>query len=442
MTLPDVQRLQKHNPMKRVLILLFVVLLNACSPISKSTLRKTFIEKEKSFNDHIGFALFDLKEQKTVFEYQSDKYFTPASNTKIFTLFASLKILGDSIPALYYTDSTDSLILWGSGDPSFLYKNISDSSQVYSFLSSAGKPLYLSTSNFYTTAFGSGWAWDDYNSGYSPERSPFPVYGNIVSVEATPRGLTIAPKFFKHYLKQGPTGDQAEVIRKVESNDLVYRPSWKTIRFKDDIPFKVDSLLTGELLSDTLHRPVRIIHKQIPSDKKVLYGLPSDSLYSEMMKSSDNLIAEQLLLVCSGVLSDSLKTEITIKHVKKTFLSDLPDEPIWVDGSGLSRYNLFTPRSIVQLWNKIYTLVPRERLFPLLAIGGQRGTLRNYYKSETPYVFGKTGSLSNNHCLSGFIVTKKGNTYIFSFMNSNFVKPGNEVRTTMQSILNDIYEKL
>jgi serine-type D-Ala-D-Ala carboxypeptidase/endopeptidase (penicillin-binding protein 4) len=428
--------------MRRVLILLFVTLLYACSPISKSALRKTFVEKENTFNDHIGFALFDLKEQKTVFEYQSDKYFTPASNTKIFTLFASLKILGDSIPALYYTDSNDSLVVWGSGDPSFLYKNVSDSSRIYSFLSSVSKPLYLSTSNFYTTAFGSGWAWDDYNSGYSPERSPFPVYGNIVSVEATAKGLTIAPKFFKHYLKRGPAGDQAEIIRKVDSNDLVYRPSWKSLRFKDDIPFKVDSLLTGELLSDTLHRPVRVIHKRIPSNKKILYGLPSDSLYSEMMKSSDNFIAEQLLLVCSGVLSDSLKTEITIKHVKKNFLNDLPDEPIWVDGSGLSRYNLFTPRSIVQLWNKIYTLVPRERLFSLLAIGGQPGTLRNYYKSETPYVFGKTGSLSNNHCLSGFIVTKKGNTYIFSFMNSNFVKPGNEVRATMQSILNDIYEKL
>jgi serine-type D-Ala-D-Ala carboxypeptidase/endopeptidase (penicillin-binding protein 4) len=428
--------------MKRVLILLFVTLLYGCSPISKSALRKTFIEKENAFNDHIGFALFDLKEQKTVFEYQSDKYFTPASNTKIFTLFASLKILDDSIPALYYTDSNDSLVVWGSGDPSFLYKNVFDSSGVYSFLSSANKPLYFSTSNFYTTAFGSGWAWDDYNSGYSPERSPFPIYGNIVSVEATAKGLTIAPSFFKHYVKQVPAGDRTEVIRKVATNDLVYRPSRKTIRFKDDIPFKVDSLLTGELLSDTLHRPVRVIHKQIPSNKRILYGLPSDSLYSEMMKSSDNFIAEQLLLVCSGVLTDSLKTEITIKYVKKNFLNDLTDEPIWVDGSGLSRYNLFTPRSVVQLWNKIYTLVPRERLFSLLAIGGQPGTLRNYYKSETPYVFGKTGSLSNNHCLSGFIVTKTGNTYIFSFMNSNFVKPGNEVRATMQSILNDIYEKL
>lgn len=440
MTASAIQRVKGTR--KGVLFLLLFSLFCACAPISKSALKKTLVQKESEFNDHIGFVLFDLKEQKTVFEYQSDKYFTPASNTKIFTLFASLKVLGDSIPALYYKETNDSLIVWGSGDPSFLYKNVSDSSRVYSFLTSSTRPIYLSTSNFYTTAFGSGWAWDDYNSGYSPERSAFPVYGNIISVEATTRGLNVVPKFFNHYLKKGSYGDEPAVVRNIESNDLIYRPSLKRSRFKDDIPFKVDSLLTGELLSDTLHRLVRVVHRRMPHDRKILYGLPADSLYSEMMKVSDNFIAEQLLLVCSGVLSDSLKTEITIKHVKKNFLNDLPDEPIWVDGSGLSRYNLFTPRSIVQLWNKIYTLVPRDRLFALLSTGGQRGTLRNYYKSETPYVFGKTGSLSNNHCLSGFIVTKKGNTYIFSFMNSNFVKPGNEVRATMQTILNEIHEKL
>src|SRR5687768_6355734 len=211
--------------MKRVLILFVIPLIYSCSPLSNSALRKTFTEKERLFNDHIGFVLFDPETEKTVFEYQSDKYFTPASNTKIFTLFASLKILGDSIPALYYTETNDSLVVWGSGDPSFLYKNVSDSSRVYSFLSTVNKPLYLSTSNFYTTAFGSGWAWDDYNSGYSPERSPFPIYGNIISVEATSKGLKVEPKFFKHYLKQGVVGNQAEVIRKVDANDLVYTPS-------------------------------------------------------------------------------------------------------------------------------------------------------------------------------------------------------------------------
>jgi D-alanyl-D-alanine carboxypeptidase/D-alanyl-D-alanine-endopeptidase (penicillin-binding protein 4) len=111
-----------------------------------------------------------------------------------------------------------------------------------------------------------------------------------------------------------------------------------------------------------------------------------------------------------------------------------------VDGSGLSRYNLFTPRSIVAVWRKIMEIVPRDRLFALLASGGAKGTIQKWYQGEKPYVFAKTGTLSNNHCLSGFLVTKKGKVLIFSFMNSNYTVSTNAIRRNMQSILENIYE--
>jgi D-alanyl-D-alanine carboxypeptidase/D-alanyl-D-alanine-endopeptidase (penicillin-binding protein 4) len=145
--------------------------------------------------------------------------------------------------------------------------------------------------------------------------------------------------------------------------------------------------------------------------------------------------------MCSDVLSDSLQPEIAIRYVKENFLSDLQDEPIWVDGSGLSRFNLFTPRSIIQLWLKINAIVPRERLFALLAAGGKSGTIKNWYKGDKPYIFGKTGSLSNNHSLSGFLVTKSGKTLMFSFMSNNFVTPSSKVRTNMEDVLKMIYER-
>jgi D-alanyl-D-alanine carboxypeptidase/D-alanyl-D-alanine-endopeptidase (penicillin-binding protein 4) len=175
------------------------------------------------------------------------------------------------------------------------------------------------------------------------------------------------------------------------------------------------------------------------SSAKTLYSIPVDSLYKEMMQESDNFIAEQLLLTCANVLSDSLKPEIAITYMKKNYLSDLPDEPVWVDGSGLSRYNLFTPRSIVKLWEKIYVRVPRERLFPLLAIGGKTGTVKRWYKNEPPYLYGKTGTLSNNHSLSGYLVTKKGRTLIFSFMSNNYPGSVSTVRPEMEKILNELY---
>ena len=145
-------------------------------------------------------------------------------------------------------------------------------------------------------------------------------------------------------------------------------------------------------------------------------------------------------MICSATLFDSLNTDLIIDHITKTYLLDLPDKPAWVDGSGLSRFNLFTPRSIIALWQKIYQVVPRERLFSLLTIGGKTGTLRRIYKADIPFVFGKTGSLSNHLNQSGFLVTQSGKTYIFVFMNNNFVKPSAEIRQEMERIVTQIHQ--
>src|SRR6201996_6367440 len=64
-------------------------------------------------NDHFtGFALYDLDKQQMIYELNSDKYFTPASNTKLFTYYTCLKMLHDSVPALKYVVHNDSLIFW------------------------------------------------------------------------------------------------------------------------------------------------------------------------------------------------------------------------------------------------------------------------------------------------------------------------------------------
>ena len=428
--------------MRSYSLVVLMAFLYSCSGVSPSRLNRTFQATENRFQDHTGFVLYDLEKKKTVFDYNGARYFTPASNTKIFTFFTALKVLGDSVPALEYVQRNDSLIFWGTGDPSFLYKEVHYDSGVYNFLKNAPGDLYFSNANFHTTHYGEGWAWDDYNSGYSPERSAFPLYGNIASVVADHDILRISPDYFAPFFKHGEEKDKTEIIRDLYENRFLVHAANRLSEVREiNIPFKVDSVTFYSLLADTLKRPVFSVNKQLPPFTNALYSLHLDSLYSVMMQESDNFIAEQLLLLCANVLSDSLKPEIAIDFMKKTHLADLPDEPVWVDGSGLSRYNLFTPRSIVKLWQKIWETVPRHRLFPLLATGGVNGTIRKWYRGdETPYIFGKTGSLSNNHCLSGFLVTRKGKVLIFSFMNSNYTSSTNAIRRNMESVLKNIYE--
>ncbi len=430
--------------MKRICLLSFsfcaVVLFQACSPISKGRLSRAFSDTEKKFSDHTGFIIVDPEKQKTIFEYQSDRYFTPASNTKILTLLTAFTVLGDSLPALRYTSSPDSLIFWGTGDPSFLNHLCYSNDRVYQFLKNSPAPLYFSPSNSFVTHLGPGWAWGDYDENYSQERSAFPIYGNSFQVLPLPDQILVVPQYFTRFLTLGKPEKRADVVREIASNNFVFHPGTRG-QFADMlVPFNTSPQLVADLLKDTLGRGVALVEKLPDPSARTFFSIPADSVYKVMMQESDNHMAEQLLLMCAGVLSDSLMPEIAIRYMKKNHFSDLADPPNWRDGSGLSRYNLFTPRFVAGVWRKLYERVPRERLFPLLATGGRTGTIKKLFNGKEPYVYAKTGTLSNNHSLSGFLVTKSGRTLIFSFMNANYVAPVSSIRANMQQILDLFYE--
>ncbi len=418
----------------------FVSLLIGCSP--KTHIVKQLRLTETTFSDHTGFVLFDPGLNKTLISYNDQKYFTPASNTKIFTFYTSLKLLGDSAIAFKYKISNDSLLIWGMGDPSFLNPDVFTNDRAFSFLKNNPRKLYLSQSHFQTTALGAGWSWDDYPFAYSPERSAFSMYGNLIAIQKNnSRKLIATPSFFQPYiLEETDVHATEEITRDLDANTLRHYPGKKG-RSRWSVPIHFSPALITSLLRDTLKKSVDVVWKPLPKDALILRSVPLDSLLKVMMVDSDNHIAEQLLLQCAAVVSDTLQPEIAIRYATKHLLADLPDVPQWVDGSGLSRFNLFTPRSIVSLWNKIYSTIPSERLFKLLAVGGKSGTIKNWYKAEVPYIYAKTGTLSNNHCLSGFIKTKKGKTLIFSMMSNNHVASTSELRKQMETILKNIYEK-
>ncbi len=431
--------------MKYLIFSLIAFATASCGLSKRAVITKDLRVAETMFQDHKGFILYDPESKKVLVEHQADRYFVPASNTKILTLFASLKILGDSIPGLYYYQHGDSLIIQGSADPSFLYKYVHQNDRIFNFLKQAPGKIYYSHNNFNATYFGPGWAWNDYNYSYSPERSAFPVYGNTfdISKPAFQTTLSIEQPFFKKYFWLGDSLARAPYfMREIASNRIDYFPGIQTRDMNWEVPFKTSPELIADLLADTLKREVQLLKRgDSLSNKRVMYSIPSDSLYKVMMQESDNFIAEQLLLVSAGVLSDTLDPEITMRYIQENYFKHLPDKPIWVDGSGLSRYNLVTPRNIIKICELLYEQIPSERLFHLLATGGVSGTLKNNYKADEPYIFGKTGTLRNNHNLSGFIRTKSNKILIFSFMNNGFTKPTSEVRTEMERILRYIYER-
>ncbi|WP_183562194.1 D-alanyl-D-alanine carboxypeptidase/D-alanyl-D-alanine-endopeptidase [Mucilaginibacter sp. SP1R1] len=414
--------------------------------IKKRKIKKLF-KHSQIVNDHFtGFALYDLDDKKMIYELNADKYFIPASNTKLFTFYTCLKMLGDSVPALRYQVRQDSLIFWGTGDPSFLHSGLKGVNAL-NFLRQSNKQLYYSTAGYTNDFYGTGWAWDDYNDYYQAEITGLPIEDNVALLCADHDGnLQVKPAYLKRFLNADTSyhPNKFKVKRDFLSNSFVYPVMAIPANFKQEIPWKTSPELTLALLRDTLKKPVWPVNIPLSSNAKTIYNTNADSVYRRMLQPSDNFIAEQLLLACSSVKFNMLNTDSVISYAKTHFLNDLPDSPQWVDGSGLSRMNLFTPRSIIALLCKITAEVKDEQLLhSMMPAGGATGTLKNVYKTDNGEVFvwAKTGSLSNNYNQSGYLITRKGKRLAFSFMNNNFTRPVKEVRNEMVRLMTYIHEE-
>ncbi|RIW15156.1 peptidase S13 [Algoriphagus lacus] len=434
--------------MKKILFGLLIAL-SSCTvqKINQSVKKSEVFDK-----GHLGFMLVDPEKDRPLVEINSDQYFIPASNTKLFTFYTAYSILGDGlVNGLNYLERGDSLIFWGTGDPGLLHPDFKDET-VIDFLKASKKQLFLVDNFDQVEAFGPGWSWDWYNAYYATERSAFPIYGNVVRFQKAKgeQQITIFPERFRTVLSALKTdnwqGYQFERDR--FSNLFSYQFTDKKVdeAFQTDIPFITSAELSAQMLSELLGKKVTLIQNQsyLNQDPQKLETISADSLYAQMMKISDNFFAEQLMMLVSDQLTNTLSTADAIDYAKENLLQDLPDEPIWVDGSGLSARNMFTPRSIISLLGKIRAEVPLEKIKAYFPAGGESGTIRNWYKADEgqpPYIYAKTGSLSMANSLSGYLITKSGKILLFSCLMNTYAIPSNDLKNELQKVLYLIHDR-
>ncbi len=401
-----------------------------------------FLENSAAFNNSFtGLSLYDPDKGEYIYEYNADKFFTPASNTKIFTFYTGKKIFKDSIPGILYEERNDTIFFTGTGDPTFFDEDFSVQ-PVGDFMKNSRSTLVYTERDFYNDRFGPGWAWDDYMYYFSPEKSSMPIYSNVVHFSRYPGegNLRILPGRFNRSVTH--LKDTVFSISRTENENMfTVRHEQMPDTIDQRIPFIYSTPLFLRLLRDTLEKRIYQPSNNIPEMRNILYSQPVDSVMKKMMIISDNFIAEQMLIMGSGHLFDTLNADLCIKYAIDQLFPELKKQIDWVDGSGLSRYNKFTPRAISMLLQKIYNEYPQELIIDLFPNGGVSGTLKNNFKEETAYVIAKTGSMSNVYNLSGYLITKKGEWLIFSFMNNNFEVPTSLVKMEMEKILRNIHLK-
>ena len=173
---------------------------------------------------------------------------------------------------------------------------------------------------------------------------------------------------------------------------------------------------------------------------KAIHSQPTDSILKPMMHRSDNFFAEQTLLMVSNEKLGVMNDEKIIDTLLKTDFKGLPQKPKWVDGSGLSRYNLITPQDFVWVLTKMKNDFSWQRITTIMATGNE-GTLSNYYKNLSDKIYAKTGTLSNQVALSGYLITKQNKTLVFSILVNNHLASATAIRRGVEKFLNSVWDK-
>ncbi|MAC92279.1 MAG: hypothetical protein CMC01_00990 [Flavobacteriaceae bacterium] len=381
----------------------------------------------------IGISISDLDSDKSLASLNEDRYMTPGSNIKLLTFLASIQTFS-KIPALEYFEENDTITYFRStGYPLLLHPFYPDTT-LFKFFKEKSRWTYHPADNK-PSQLGPGWSWDDYNNYYSASRSVFPIYGNSVRGVLDGYDIELTPLF--NYEKDSIIRN---FKREQSENKFKYNPKkWKT---KDTIyrPFIPSDSIFIRLLRESTETQVSLTNKKDSLEWKTLYTGNEELIYKGILRDSDNGIAEALLLMIANKKEGAFKTEVAIDSLINNWESWLPDKPEWVDGSGVSRYNMLTPRTLVSVLQKIDQEIPFETIQTFFPKSGISGTLKSYKGLKN--VYAKTGTLRHNYALSGYLLSSKGKRFTFSIMVNHFTESKNQIQKGVTELLVWLQQKL
>ena len=454
--------------------------LRAHSPLSPDALSARLdavIAGAPGLKNALVGVLIQTPDGQTVYEMHPDFTLMPASNEKLLTSSAALAELGADFrytTTLFRTGTIDKngvlrgdLYLKGSGDPSFTsarLKSLADA-LVKSGIKRVEGRIIADASRFADDFLGSGWQWDDEPFYYSAQISALNCDENVVPLQATPAPLagrlafvTIGGKDAQSLGFGQVSSDYLTVQNTLLTSAAAPSPapaiSWGRMRGRsvftvggtlpqnaapagDAITVEDPASFTAYRLADLLPLvriayPVRRIGKGIVPPNAVRVAAdnsaPLSALLVHFLKTSDNLYGECLLRTIGAEKGAKGSASEGAKRVAAFLQTAGVDDSglLIADGSGLSRVNHVTPRTLVGLLTFLDQKFPKESKNvwqAALPIGGVDGTLRNRFKNTPAQnnVIGKTGTLSGVSALSGYVSGKSGKRYVFSLLMNNFV---------------------
>ncbi len=435
-----------------------------------------------------GAVIRSLDSGDILYSLNPRKLLTPASTMKIVTLAAAAERLGWEyvfethvlgIGAIDFGFLDGDLLVVGSGDPTVDDWN-GEGTRLFQSWAERLKALGVRTVSgrivgdddaFEDEGLGAGWAWDDLGMGYAARTGALQFNQNTAQISIRPGStegasaeVTVRPEWVEMRLKNLIRTSLAGV-----ANDLSIRPIGgdavlelrgsvaldgglvRNVAVENPTRYFVSGLLGaltangidvrgGAVDIDDLATPIR---RSDASPLLTHRSMPLAALAGTMMKLSQNMYAETLLKTLGRPASGTGSTQAGLRAVRET-LDGWGIDPAGMqmaDGSGLSRYNLMAPETLVAVLSHVHR---QDRLrapfLASLAVAGREGTLAERMKGTKAEgnARAKTGSLSNVRALAGYVRTADNDLLAFAVIANNVGAATHEVDQTMDAIVAEL----
>lgn len=424
-----------------------------------------------------GVIVVDPGRGETLYTRNADKLFMPASNMKLLTSTTALAQLGPDFhwsttllargPVRNGTILGD-LVVRGNGDPTISdhmhpdsalaqLRALADSLRAHGITRVRGR-VAAAPSPFTDAPLGFGWEWDDLDESYSAGVgalyfnegfTQIVVHGGAragAPVRAVTRPATTYPRLIVTATTVAPpastdtlTARPAIIVGQDSSHTGVLVSG--TIAVGDsvvvELAFRDQTAAYLAALTEALRGAgIRIADAKTDTTARLdslltTLSPPLHDVLPYFLKPSQNQIGEILFKTLALVKTGVGTADSAQRVVSNQLLAwgAAPDGFAVRDGSGLSRHDYVSPRTIIHVLDAARQLPDFKVLYDALPIAGVDGTIRGRMKG-TPAegnVHAKTGTLDKARSLSGFVTTADGRLLLFSALCNDYVVPTRRV---------------
>lgn len=423
----------------------------------------------------LGIAIQPLNAAQPLYTRDAERYFLPASTTKVMTTAAALQRLSPQFQIQTYVlvagqgITLDHLRIIGRGDPSLSDQHLQ---QVAAQLQTNGvrqiDRLLGDDTYFQGPSVVPSWQWEDLQAGYGAPINSLILNQNAYELKLWPqapgqplRVEWLSPRPIGSWRQINRTrtvakgtSEYVEIERRLNGSTLeieltgqlqvgaapdrsavaVVNPGWFLLhRFRAILATHQIKVGQMSLLTNEQERNAALKDR---SEERLtqIQSPPLSTLVATTNQESNNLYAEVLLKTLGATISSQTAQSTTHQQGLATLQETLTQLGVdstthaLADGSGLSRRNLVSPIALVQTLRAILQS-PHKSIFqaslPQKLVG----------KNPASTVFSKSGGMQGVSTLSGYLQQAQSPSIVFSLMFNQYNQASAQQRQAMDAML-------